>query len=118
MRPKFDVPFRVIYLLVNLGMLLIIYFGSKIIYSDGPVYTGVMELKAIIFIVSIVTFFVGTISIFLKPFSRIKYPKLSIFLVLGSIISSFFMTCICIIMIIDACSNNYGYCRNWRIFTI
>lgn len=110
---KYKFIYLFLYFIFNLSLLLVIFRGGVVINGDGPGGFGEIIIKGIILQTSIILFFVGllsSVSIFRTEIINLK-PNMTI-----SIVATFILILFCWIMVADACSNKYGYCRNWIIF--
>jgi hypothetical protein len=100
------------YNIFNAFLFYIVLRGAFVIHGDGPGGFGEFIIKGFMLWVSMslfITGFVSTRSINKKDSHNIKF---NIFL---CTIATVVLILFCGIMVIDACTNNQGYCRNWTI---
>jgi hypothetical protein len=100
------------YNIFNAFLLYFILRGAFVVHGDGPGGFGEFIIKVFMLNISVLLFSTGFMSIRSINKKEGKNIKTNIFLcTLATVVLMLF----CGIMVIDACTNNQGYCRNWTI---
>ncbi len=103
------------YNLINILLFYIVFRGASVIYGDGPAGFGEVLVKGILETYSFFLFLGGLILSRLIYKSNSLKSKSGIFFIFIIILITMVLISISRLMIIDACSNSKGYCRNWTI---
>lgn len=102
-----------LYVGLCLGMLLFIVRAGTTIHSDGPSGFGELMLKMLIIDASVLAFCVGAIMAGIVVYRRGVAAWAEVSACVGMAGWLLLMTGV---MVMDVCTNDYGYCRNWTIF--
>ncbi len=103
------------YNLINILLLYVVFHGASVTYGDGPVGFAEGLVKGILATFSFLLFLGGIILSGLIYKNKSFKSKFSIFLIFIIILITVTLISISRLIIIDACSNSKGYCRNWTI---
>jgi hypothetical protein len=98
--------------LLNLSMVAVIFRGSIIIYGDGPGGFGEVMIKQFLVLASLLMFAAATL-LYRAALRAVGIQKTRFFL-LGLTATSILIG-ICWIFVYEACANDKGHCRNWKL---
>jgi hypothetical protein len=98
--------------LLNLSMVAVIFRGSFIIYSDGPGGFGEVAIKQLLLLASLLIFAAATL-LYRAALRSAGIQKTRFFL-LGLTATSILIG-VCWIFVYEACANDKGHCRNWKL---
>jgi hypothetical protein len=98
--------------LLNLLMVAVIFRGSFIIYGDGPGGFGEVVVKQFLLLASLLMFAAATL-LYRAALSAVGV-QMTRFFFLGVAATSILMG-VCWIFVYEACANDKGHCRNWKL---
>ena len=100
-------------MVLNIVLVFIIFRETTIIRSDGPSGFGEAVLKSIVFFLSLIFIFINFIVKSIASYRGKPKPRMSV----GDVITTLWAAFFAAISVVDACSDNTGYCRHWNLFS-